>query len=66
MRSRTDLVLKAAKEVTVKFIETGRLSLSGFPEAFKSIYESIDRVVPESPGEEPGQDPAGKGSPKKK
>ena len=47
MRSRTDLVLKTAKEVAVKFIETGRLSLAGFPEAFAKIYESVDAVVPD-------------------
>lgn len=66
MRTRTDLVLKTAKEVAVKFIETGRLSLSGFPEAFKTIYESIDQVVPENIREEPENKPAGDRAPKKK
>ncbi len=64
MRSRTDLVLKAAKEVAVKFIETGRLSLSGFPEAFKTIYEAIDQAVPEPLPENrdrPGDGPSGDG-----
>ena len=50
MRSRTDLVLKAAKEVAVKYIESGRLSLTNFGEAFASIYEAIDRVVPHDSG----------------
>lgn len=56
MKSRTDLVLKAAKEVAVKFIETGRLSLSGFPEAFASIYEAIDRAVPHPAPEGSGEE----------
>ena len=62
MKSRTDLVLKAAKEVAVKYIETGRLSLSGFPKAFAEIYGAIDQVVPDSLPENSGPDqkPSGK------
>jgi len=29
----------------VKFIEVGRLSPSGFSEAFKNIYESVEETV---------------------
>lgn len=38
-------VLRASKEIAVKFIEVGRLSPSNFGEVFKSIYESIDDTV---------------------
>lgn len=33
--------LQAAKEITVKFIETGRISPSNFAEVFPSIYTVI-------------------------
>ena len=38
-------ILKATKEIVVKFIETGRVSPTGFPEIFKNIYEAIDKTV---------------------
>ncbi len=38
-------ILKTTKEIVVKFIETGRISPSGFPESFKSIYHAIDETV---------------------
>ena len=31
-------ILKAAKEIVVKFIETGRVSPTAFPEIFRTIY----------------------------
>ncbi len=53
MKSRQEMILRAAKEVAVKYIETGRLSLSNFSEAFSAIYEAIDRAVPAD--EEPAE-----------
>ncbi|MEJ2157673.1 MAG: hypothetical protein P8X96_20270 [Desulfobacteraceae bacterium] len=41
-------ILRASKEVVVKFIEAGRLSPTGFAETFKSIYRSIDETVKET------------------
>lgn len=38
-------ILRASKEIAVKFIEVGRLSPTGFPETFKTIYQSIDDTV---------------------
>ena len=38
-------VLRASKEITVKFIEVGRLSPTGFADTFKTIYQSIDETV---------------------
>jgi hypothetical protein len=45
-------ILRAAKEIVVKFIETGRVSPSSFPEAFKSIYETLRTTVYPIPTEE--------------
>jgi hypothetical protein len=32
----------------VKFIETGRVSPTGFPEAFKNIYRTVNETVKQS------------------
>lgn len=38
-------ILRASKEIAVKFIEVGRLSPNGFAETFKAIYDAIDETV---------------------
>lgn len=38
-------ILRASKEIVVKFIETGRVSPTGFPEAFKTIYTAVRETV---------------------
>ena len=38
-------ILRATKEIVVKFIEMGRLSPTGFPETFKAIYRTVDETV---------------------
>jgi hypothetical protein len=53
-------VLKAAKEIVVKFIECGRLSPSGFSETFQSVYRTVDETVkagqkPEEPKKNPAR-----------
>ena len=60
MASMDEHVLKAAKEIVVKFIECGRLSPSGFSETFQSIYRTVDETVkaaqrPQEPKKTPGQ-----------
>jgi hypothetical protein len=45
MASIDENILKAAKEIVVKFIECGRLSPSAFPEAFQTIYRTVDETV---------------------
>lgn len=45
--STQDQVLKASKEIAVKFIEVGRISPANFAENFKTIYEAIDATVRE-------------------
>lgn len=38
-------ILRAAKEVVVKFIEVGRVSPTSFKESFREIYHTIDDAV---------------------
>jgi hypothetical protein len=45
MSAKEDQVLRAAKEVAVKFIEMGRISPANFSESFQMIYEAIDGQV---------------------
>ena len=40
-----DAILKIAKEISVKFIEVGRLTPATFDETFKLIYRTIDETV---------------------
>jgi hypothetical protein len=49
-------ILRSAKEITVKFIEVGRVSPQGFPEIFRTIYSAIlDAVQNPSKPEDPSQ-----------
>ena len=41
MKREEELALKAAKEVVVKFIETGRLSVNSFEDVWKRIHSAI-------------------------
>ena len=45
MTSIDEQILRATKEIVVKFIETGRLSPSGFGETFKSVYRTVEKTV---------------------
>ena len=45
MNSTDEQVLRAAKEITVKFIETGRIYPASFREAFINIYKSVEEAV---------------------
>jgi hypothetical protein len=44
-RVSTDAVLKIAKEISVKFIEVGRLTPATFDQTFKSIYRTVQETV---------------------
>ena len=39
------LALQVAKEIVVKFVETGRISPANFAEHFGPIYEEVLRVI---------------------
>jgi hypothetical protein len=45
MNSVDEQILKTAKEIAVKFIETGRISPGGFGEMFKTIYKAVEETV---------------------
>ncbi len=45
MASMDEQILRAAKEIVVKFIETGRVSPTAFPDAFRSIYAAVADAV---------------------
>ena len=49
MPTMEEQVLRTTKEIVVKFIETGRVSPTSFPEAFKTIHETVKSVVEEKP-----------------
>ena len=46
--NQDEQILRVTKEIIVKFIETGRVSPTGFPEAFRSIYKTVDETVKQS------------------
>ena len=46
MASIEEQVLRTAKEIVVKFIEIGRVSPTGFDEAFRSVYKTVSETVP--------------------
>ena len=45
MGSIDELILRATKEIVVKFIETGRVGPAGFKETFKAVYSTIEQTV---------------------
>ena len=47
MKQEDELVLKVTKEVVIKFIEIGRLSVNSFDEVFKQIHETIHESLHE-------------------
>lgn len=40
-----DAILKVAKEVSIKFIEVGRLTPSNFNETFRDLYIGIKSTI---------------------
>jgi hypothetical protein len=40
-----ETVLKIAKEITIKFIEVGRITPATFEQSFKNIFSAIDTTV---------------------
>ena len=45
MKSVDEHILRATKEIIVKFIELGRLSPSNVHESFKDIYKTVNDTV---------------------
>ena len=57
--NQDEQILRASKEIVVKFIETGRISPTGFPDAFKSIYRTVDETVKQSTATTPSDEDDG-------
>ena len=53
MATLDEQILRVAKEIVVKFIETGRVSPVTFAENFETIYGSVDRIVKKKIAVEP-------------
>jgi len=49
MASVDENILRTAKEIVVKFIETGRISPAGFPQAFRAVYQAVEATVKGAP-----------------
>mgnify|MGYP006310815931 CR=1 FL=1 len=59
MGSIDEQILRAAKEIVVKFIETGRVSPAAFPELFKNVYATVESAVKKSePNVPPDENPS--------
>jgi len=57
MGSIDEQILRATKEIVVKFIETGRISPTGFHDTFRAIYDTVAKAAKGNPGEGPdGED----------
>ena len=41
MKSEEELVLKVTKEIIVKFIEVGRLSVNSFEEVWNQVHQTV-------------------------
>ncbi len=54
--SQDEQILRTTKEIVVKFIETGRISPTGFPDVFKAIYQAVDETVKNSSTPEGAED----------
>jgi len=53
--SQDEQILRATKEIVVKFIETGRVSPTGFADTFKAIYRAVDETVKQAAVPDPDQ-----------
>ena len=49
MDKEKQAALQVAKEITVKFIEIGRISPTNFPEFFADIYNEVLRTIQSAP-----------------
>lgn len=45
MKKEDELVLRVTKEIVIKFIEVGRLSVNSFDEVWDNIHRSVTRSL---------------------
>jgi hypothetical protein len=55
--SMQEQILRASKEIAVKFIEVGRLSPASFNQTFKDIYTTIESTVRQETSDQTDQTP---------
>ena len=48
MKEEDELALKVTKEIVIKFIEMGRLSINSFDEVFTQIHETVRDTLSKS------------------
>jgi hypothetical protein len=48
MKQEEELAVKVTKEVVVKFIEMGRLSVNAFDEVFKEVHKTVTESLREN------------------
>ena len=48
MKEEDELALKVTKEIVIKFIEMGRLSINSFDEVFSQIHETVRDTLSKS------------------
>ncbi len=49
MQKEDELALKVTKEIVVKFIEVGRLSLNSFDEVWKQVHQTVRHSLGKPP-----------------
>jgi len=55
MKKEDELTLKVTKEIVIKFIEVGRLTVNSFDEVWSNIYRSVARSLDQNnPDDEQG------------
>ncbi len=45
MKPEEETVLKVTKEIVIKYIKIGRLPLTQFDEAFKTVYKTVQETI---------------------
>lgn len=45
MKQEEELVMKVTKEIVVKFIEMGRVSINSFDDVFKQVHKTVGDSV---------------------
>ena len=48
MKKEDELAIKVTKEIVVKFIEAGRLSVSSFQEVWGDIHQTVTHSIKET------------------
>jgi hypothetical protein len=55
MKPEDELALKVTKEIVIKFIEVGKVSVTSFDDAFRQIHGTVRSSLRETPPPAKGQ-----------